>query len=1294
MKTLISSESSPFDQRREDSHPAIIVVPGPVFRRLTSSILPILALVVACFLYPARVSAQLFTNLNAYTSRLPVGDPSIRATNSPDGPKGIATADFNGDSRPDLAIANTDGSVTVYFNIGQGKFGPATHLQTGVQELRGIIADDLTGDGQADITVAAPYAGRIFLFANENGTFAAPRVMPMWDGARNLVAGDFNGDSYKDLVVAGTTNGIRQLRNLGSGDFVTVTNVVTLGAVNQDFPKPLYALGAFRPAGSARDELVVTHADSDKLWILAPGADGSLRITGIVTNQNIHAVATGSLLQPAASTHLDLITASRDFGTINVHRGIDDPARFQQTVYQRIPVPGGPRAISIVDLDGDGWNDVVVVLRNFDRVLSYHNSNGVLVATSELPVGRSPRELVSADFNGDGHPDVAVMNRDSMDISVLLAHPGQTTFSSLDQIYPVDGEVSSLSVVDFNRDGRDDVLQLHRASGEFSVRLAKTNGLLGEPTFYALGTRPSAQVSNDINGDGIPDLTAANLGYNSVEYGSISIRLGTSQGTFLPEQRFSLPPSEAGNLFALVAADFDNDGDIDLAAGTFDCRLAFFENISTPTQTQFRFTKTHRFVYESRVMVAGDFDKDGDIDLAGAGYAGDVVVIENRGDLLTTSTLTRTDYRRTSEGKFGTRDIVATDVNNDGDLDLLVGSGSGVMVFYGAEGMSFFRASEKLPGTDFPASAVAIGDFDGNGTRDVAVSCRVLSCISILTPDTNTIYKPALSVDVPSGEFLAAGDLDGDGQADLVGSGSVLWTALSSRRAQPTPATTTVNPTRDVTPRVVINEILAINSSLPLESDNDRNSDWVELYNAGTGSLSLNGWKLQLTQTNALEGQITSTFSFPPTAFLAPRAYLVIVFSEVKRTLYHTGFRLPGDGGHLVLLNSAGQEVDSLRYSEQLENVSYGRYRDGLAALASNPYPSPGRSNTDNGPVEPVAKVESITPFPPEPDAPIRFYVNGRDDVGIIALSVVWQRLDLAGSSPHRVILYDDGLNGDQGALDGVFSGVLVPGLPDGAAIQFYLEVTDLSGQTVLSPSDPVFASPGQPVTLHTLGLERPTLPVEISEVVAANENGLRDELGLTPDWLEIRNVSRAPVSLHGVSLGTGYFGMGSRYVFSEDEPALKPGEHRVIYCDGRPDLGPSHAPFQLTRAGDALTLTITSSVGARLLVDSLTFGPQKVDTSLSRLGRGGPWYETTPTPRQQNVTNWNALLAADRSTFTLVYPTTTNGSYVVQYKDALAPGIWTSLPAHDGDGLEHATTQELAPQRYYRVRRDPVGGQ
>src|SRR5438105_14462740 len=124
------------------------------------------------------------------------------------------------------------------------------------------------------------------------------------------------------------------------------------------------------------------------------------------------------------------------------------------------------------------------------------------------------------------------------------------------------------------------------------------------------------------------------------------------------------------------------------------------------------------------------------------------------------------------------------------------------------------------------ASSIASADLGGDGRDDLAVSCKVLSCVTLLTKSLDGDYVPALSVNVPSGGFLATGDLDGDGKPDLIGSGSVLWTALSSRRAQPAPpqSGSTLRPTIG---GPVINELLALNTLFPVEADGGRASDWL-----------------------------------------------------------------------------------------------------------------------------------------------------------------------------------------------------------------------------------------------------------------------------------------------------------------------------------------------------------------------------------------------------------------------------------------------------------------------------------
>jgi hypothetical protein len=285
------------------------------------------------------------------------------------------------------------------------------------------------------------------------------------------------------------------------------------------------------------------------------------------------------------------------------------------------------------------------------------------------------------------------------------------------------------------------------------------------------------------------------------------------------------------------------------------------------------------------------------------------------------------------------------------------------------------------------------------------------------------------------------------------------------------------------------------------------------------------------------------------------------------------------------------------------------------------------------------------------------------------------------------VILYDDGMHDDGGLLDGQFAGVLPMGLPSGAEIQFYLEAVDLGGQTIIEPDEAIFARRGQRVTLYSLAIDPPRPPLEISEVVADNTNGLRDELSGTPDWVEVRNCSTNTVPLRGVTLAQRFFGNSGRYTFGDGD-ALQPGEHRVIYCDNLPARGSLHAPFALNREGDYVVLTGAADAGARALIDSVEFGVQAPDAAWARLGCGGAWRSTTPTPRAGNVPGaWLGFVSDDGLGFTFAFPTTTNRSYVVERTDSLTPPSWTAMPPIRGDGIEKVLTQPLAPRKFYRVR-------
>src|SRR5947208_2281699 len=83
----------------------------------------------------ASAQSPLFDHLRAFAQgRLPVGDPASVVTNNYggdlDGPKDVAVADLDGDGHQDFAAAGKDGSITVYFGLGDGSFDAPLYLRT------------------------------------------------------------------------------------------------------------------------------------------------------------------------------------------------------------------------------------------------------------------------------------------------------------------------------------------------------------------------------------------------------------------------------------------------------------------------------------------------------------------------------------------------------------------------------------------------------------------------------------------------------------------------------------------------------------------------------------------------------------------------------------------------------------------------------------------------------------------------------------------------------------------------------------------------------------------------------------------------------------------------------------------------------------------------------------------------------------------------------------------------------------------------------------------------------------
>ena len=122
-------------------------------------------------------------------------------------PQGITTADFNGDGFLDLAVVNNGGStVGVFLSVGGGTFGTQVIYPVGRgHSTDGIATGDFNGDGKVDLAVVNNSEGTVSaLMGVGDGTFLGQKVFAVGNSKKTtggVATGDFNGDGKSDIAV-------------------------------------------------------------------------------------------------------------------------------------------------------------------------------------------------------------------------------------------------------------------------------------------------------------------------------------------------------------------------------------------------------------------------------------------------------------------------------------------------------------------------------------------------------------------------------------------------------------------------------------------------------------------------------------------------------------------------------------------------------------------------------------------------------------------------------------------------------------------------------------------------------------------------------------------------------------------------------------------------------------------------------------------------------------------------------------------------------------------------------------
>jgi hypothetical protein len=279
---------------------------------------------------------------------------------------------------------------------------------------------------------------------------------------------------------------------------------------------------------------------------------------------------------------------------------------------------------------------------------------------------------------------------------------------------------------------------------------AAAGATFSPPLKFATGNGPGAIVVCDLNSDGISDLAVV----NNVD-GTVTALMGQGNSAFLASGTYA-----AGSRPVFGASgDFDGDGNADLAIASTDGRVSVLLGKGNGT---FQAPVSYLAGVQSSALAVADFNQDGLADLAVTDSANGSISV-----LLGNADGTFREARRYPAG-IDPRGLAIGDINGDGIADLAVASGStgNVSVLFGS-GDGGFQPAYSLSTGGSRAEAVVIADLNNDGKPDLAVATP-LGVIILSGNGDGTFGAPAIYDAGVNPQSMTVADLNGDGFRDLL----------------------------------------------------------------------------------------------------------------------------------------------------------------------------------------------------------------------------------------------------------------------------------------------------------------------------------------------------------------------------------------------------------------------------------------------------------------------------------------------------------------------------------------------
>jgi uncharacterized repeat protein (TIGR01451 family) len=723
----------------------------------------------------------------------------------------MAVGDFDGDGNPDLAVTDSSG-VSVLRGKGDGTFKAAVLYSAGT-EPQSVVVGDFNGDGIPDLAAVSPQDGKVYvLLGNGDGTFQTALSYTAGTSPVALAVGDFNRDGKMDLaVVNNNSSNVSILLGNGDGTFQPAANYA-LG-----FSYPYYiAVGDL--TGRGYGDLAV-ETGSDAIVILLGNGDGTFQVgasyaTGIYPYQ----LAAGDFKN---NGNLDLAVAAGWDYYILLGNG---DGTFQAPVMYDANY--GVEAIVVGDFNGDGKLDLAVT-GYYSEYFSVLQGNGDGTFQSAVSYTESVgygTAVVTADFNHDGKADLVIGGGSGLSVSlggalpdlvitqtqnggltegqqlgsytITVSNNGQiATVGAVGVVATIAGQLTPVSIAGTGWTctlatltcTRSDSLAVGASYLPITVKFSVSNTYTGNVTSSASVSGGSAPANN----------TASNTAF---------VRLATTTGlTATPN------PCLLGGLVTLTATVTSGaTGKVTFFAGTTPLGVATLtgtqavlttvllpsghqslratyngdSNYGPSTSAALPHTVTatltngfqhyigHTVDAGPNAIAVADFNGDGKPDLItannGSTYnAGTVSVLLGNGNGTFQTALTQAAAAEPSS-------IVVGDFNGDGYPDVAVSSAYGVYVLLGKGDGTFQNAvayGAPPNGSYDYYTSLAVSDFNGDGKLDLLALSS--GNIVLFAGNGDGTFQPPVTVYSGTGSTyfstLAVADVNGDGKPDLVG---------------------------------------------------------------------------------------------------------------------------------------------------------------------------------------------------------------------------------------------------------------------------------------------------------------------------------------------------------------------------------------------------------------------------------------------------------------------------------------------------------------------------------------------